>query len=117
MFVVDLRNSFPLEDYHWFKFQTISTARQYDCNSILLVSRGADFNGLLSSVVDRTVWRHVECERSLVHVSNEMQWVAVFLTEINDEASDGIGRSSPRNRLADVVLTLFSVVVTDRSSS
>ena len=85
MFVVDLRDSFSFEDYHGFYFRSISAAGQHDCDSVLLVSCGADFDGFLAHVVDSPIWRHVEREWSFIHVSDDLHWVAVFFVAIDDE--------------------------------
>ena len=105
MLVVDLRNIFSLEDDYWLYFWTIPAACHYHCNSILLISCGADFYGFLTHVVDCTVWWDVKSEWSCIHVSNEMERVTVFFTAIND------------SWLEDIVPRLFSVKVTEHSSS
>ena len=79
--VVDLRNIFSLEDDHRLYSLTIPTACQYHCNSILLVSCGADFDGFLTHVVDHTVWCYVKSERSFIHISNETERVTMFFTK------------------------------------
>ena len=48
--VVDLRQSFSLEDNHGLKFSAVSSTRQHDRDPILLVSRGTNFHGLLADV-------------------------------------------------------------------
>lgn len=46
--------------------------------TLLPESCGADFDGFLAHVIDRTVWWHVKSEWSFIHVSNEMEWVTVL---------------------------------------
>lgn len=88
MLVVDLRNSFSLEDDHQLYFLTIPAARQYNCNSIFLIFCGADFDGFLACVIDGTVWWQVKSEWSFIHVGNEMECVTVFFTAIHDKAME-----------------------------
>ena len=88
MFVVDLRDSFSFEDYHRLYFRTVSAAGQHDCDSVLLISCGADFDRLLAGVVDSPIWRHIERKWSFIHVSDEVQWVAVFLSAIDDKTME-----------------------------
>ena len=59
--------------------------QQHDGDSIFFISCGTDFYSFLSGAVDCAVWWHVEREQSFIHVSDEVQWVAVFFTAIDDD--------------------------------
>ena len=73
-----------------------------------------DFDSFLARVVDRSVWWHVEREWSFIHVSDEVKWVALFITAIDDE---GMKSHDLVIIWKTVVPELFSVEVTDCFSS
>ena len=95
--VVDLRQSFSLEDHHG------------PAHANMTVTRGTNFHGLLTDVVDGAVWWHVKCEWSFIHVNDEVQWIVVYFAAIDDVAME------PENLLWYPVISFHSQIVTQNS--
>ena len=68
---------FSLEDDHRFKFGSICKARQYDCETSLLMTSCFQKNGFGSNGIDSLGWWHVEPHWRLVHISDVDQTVVL----------------------------------------
>ena len=68
---------FSLEDDHRFKFGSICKARQYDCETSLLMTSCFQKNGFGSNGIDSLGCWHVEPHWRLVHISDVDQTVVL----------------------------------------
>ena len=80
------RLGLSLENDHGLQLCTVGQAGKDDCEAGLLMASCIDGDGFLSSCADCSGRRHIEPDRSLVHIAYAHKFIVGFPSAVQHEA-------------------------------